>query len=187
MWIFFIQALAVLEHALRASKSQIGADYAMLVDISNHGAVMRLVINIHIRLSRFVNLVDGRPDKSGYRKFMIKTVSGPDDYAMIAEIVHRRYSRLVREDKPMPDLVLIDGGRGQLGAACKKLKQLGLKLQCASLAKEYEHVFVPARVSPIIMPHNNKALKILQYARDEAHRFGVSYNRNVLKRRTLGK
>ena len=69
----------------------------------------------------------------------------------------------------------------------KKLKQLGLKLQCASLAKEYEHVFVPARVSPIIMPHNNKALKILQYARDEAHRFGVSYNRNVLKRRTLGK
>ena len=148
-------------------------------DISNHGADYAVG-----SMSRFV---DGRPDKSGYRKFMIKTVSGPDDYAMIAEIVHRRYSRLVREDKPMPDLVLIDGGRGQLGAACKKLKQLGLKLQCASLAKEYEHVFVPARVSPIIMPHNNKALKILQYARDEAHRFGVSYNRNVLKRRTLGK
>ena len=118
---------------------------------------------------------------------MIKTVRGPDDYAMIAEIVHRRYSRLVREDKPMPDLVLIDGGRGQLGAARKKLKQLGLKLQCASLAKEYEHVFVPARVSPIIMPHNNKALKILQYARDEAHRFGVAYNRNVLKRRDAWK
>ena len=69
----------------------------------------------------------------------------------------------------------------------QKTKAIRPETTCASLAKEYEHVFVPARVSPIIMPHNNKALKILQYARDEAHRFGVSYNRNVLKRRTLGK
>ena len=148
-------------------------------DISNHGSDYAVG-----SMSRFV---DGQPDKSGYRKFMIKTVSSPDDYAMIAEIVYRRYSRLSLEKKPLPDLVLIDGGKGQLGAAYREIKRLGLKIPCASLAKEFEHVFVYGKTAPIIMPHSNKALKILQYARDEAHRFGVAYNRNVLKRKTLGK
>ncbi|MDI1495574.1 MAG: excinuclease ABC subunit C [Cenarchaeum symbiont of Oopsacas minuta] len=146
-------------------------------DVSNHGADYAVG-----SMSRFV---DGQPDKSGYRRFMIKTVRGPDDYAMISEIVRRRYSRLVREGKPKPDLVLIDGGLGQLGAAHKELERLNLNIQCVSLAKEREEVFILDKNTPIVMEHSNNALRILQYARDEAHRFGVAYNRRVRKSRTL--
>src|SRR3972149_1844753 len=142
-------------------------------DISNHGAQYAVG-----SMSRFV---DGKPDKSGYRKFKIKTVSGRDDYAMIAEIVKRRYYRLVEENSELPNLVLIDGGKGQLNAAERSLQSISVKVQCASLAKQNEEVFVPKRKNPIIIPRSSSALKILQHARDEAHRFGVTYNRNLRK------
>lgn len=140
-------------------------------DISNHGVDYAVG-----SMSRFV---DGMPDKSGYRKFKIKTVSGRDDFAMINEVVKRRYFRLDEEGEEMPDLVLIDGGKGQLSAAMSALQSLGVHLACISLAKENEEVFVPGRKEPIIIPKNNESLKILQFARDEAHRFGVSYNRSL--------
>jgi excinuclease ABC subunit C len=142
-------------------------------DISNHGAQYAVG-----SMSRFV---DGKPDKSGYRKFKIKTVSGRDDYAMIAEIVKRRYYRLLEENSELPNLVLIDGGKGQLKAAERSLQSISVKIQCASLAKQNEEVFVPKRKNPIIIPRTSSALKILQYARDEAHRFGVAYNRDLRK------
>jgi len=142
-------------------------------DISNHGAQYAVG-----SMSRFV---DGKPDKSGYRKFKIKTVSGRDDYAMIAEIVMRRYYRLLEENSELPNLILIDGGKGQLKAAERSLQSISLKVQCVSLAKQNEEVFVPKRKNPIIIPRNSKALKILQHARDEAHRFGVTYNRQLRK------
>ena len=142
-------------------------------DISNHGAEYAVGA-----MSRFVN---GRPDKSGYRKFMIKTVAGRDDFAMINEIVKRRYLRLDSEKSQMPNLVLIDGGKGQLGAALSALQSLGVRLECASLAKENEEVYVPSQKEPIAIPKSSQALKILQFARDEAHRFGVAYNRNLRK------
>ena len=142
-------------------------------DISNHGAQYAVG-----SMSRFV---DGKPDRSGYRKFKIKTVSGRDDYAMIAEIVKRRYYRLAEESLELPNLILIDGGKGQLKAAERSLQSISLKVQCASLAKQNEEVFVPKRKNPIIIPRSSSALKILQYARDEAHRFGVAYNRNLRK------
>jgi excinuclease ABC subunit C len=142
-------------------------------DISNHGAQYAVG-----SMSRFV---DGKPDKSGYRKFKIKTVSGRDDYAMIAEIVKRRYYRLLEENSELPNLVLIDGGKGQLKAAERSLQSISVKIQCASLAKQNEEVFVPKRKNPIIIPRSSSALKILQYARDEAHRFGVAYNRDLRK------
>lgn len=142
-------------------------------DISNHGAQYAVG-----SMSRFV---DGKPDKSGYRKFKIKTVSGRDDYAMIAEIVKRRYYRLLEENSELPNLVLIDGGKGQLKAAERSLQSISLKIQCASLAKQNEEVFVPKRKNPIIIPRSSSALKILQHARDEAHRFGVAYNRDLRK------
>ena len=113
-------------------------------DISNHGADFAVG-----SMSRFV---DGRPDKSGYRKFRIKTVSGRDDFAMISEVVKRRYYRLLGEDGDLPDLVVIDGGRGQLNAALKSLTSLGLKLPCVSLAKENEEVYVPKRPKPVVIP-----------------------------------
>jgi excinuclease ABC subunit C len=142
-------------------------------DISNHGVDFAVG-----SMSRFVG---GIPNKSGYRKFKIKTVSGRDDFAMIGEIIKRRYYRLLEENSELPDLILIDGGKGQLNASMKSLESLGLKLSCISLAKENEEVYVPKNKNPVIIPKNQSSLKILQYARDEAHRFGVAYNRTLQK------
>ncbi|MDX1595901.1 MAG: excinuclease ABC subunit UvrC [Nitrosopumilaceae archaeon] len=142
-------------------------------DISNHGVDYAVG-----SMSRFVN---GTPDKSGYRKFKIKTVKGRDDFAMIGEIIKRRYYRLVEEKKPLPDLVLIDGGKGQLHSATESLKSLGIKLACASLAKENEEIYLPNKKNSIILSKKDPALQILQHARDEAHRFGVMYNRSIRK------
>jgi len=142
-------------------------------DISNHGTDFAVG-----SMSRFV---DGKPNKSGYRKFKIKTVSGRDDFAMIGEIIKRRYYRLLEENSELPDLILIDGGKGQLNAAMKSLESLGLKLPCISLAKENEEVYIPKNKNPILIPKNQSSLKILQHARDETHRFGVAYNRTIQK------
>jgi excinuclease ABC subunit C len=142
-------------------------------DISNHGNDFAVG-----SMSRFV---DGKPDKSGYRKFKIKTVSGRDDFAMIGEITKRRYLRLLEENSQLPNLILIDGGKGQLNAALKSLQSLGLNLDCVSLAKENEEVFVPKQKNSIIIPKDSPSLKILQYARDETHRFGIAYNRTIRK------
>ncbi len=142
-------------------------------DISNHGDDFAVG-----SMSRFV---DGTPDKSGYRKFKIKTVYGRNDFAMIAEIIKRRYYRLLEEHSELPDLVLIDGGKGQLNAALDSLASLGLKLPCISLAKENEEVYVPKNRRPVLIPKYKSSLKILQYARDEAHRFGVTYNKTILQ------
>jgi len=142
-------------------------------DISNHGEDFAVG-----SMSRFVG---GIPDKSGYRKFKIKTISGRDDFAMIGEIIKRRYYGLLEENSELPDLILIDGGKGQLSAAIKSLASLGLKLPCISLAKENEEVYTPKSKTPIVISKNKSSLKILQYARDETHRFGVSYNRTIRK------
>ena len=140
-------------------------------DISNHGVDYAVG-----SMSRFV---DGVPDKSGYRKFKIKTVKGRDDFAMISEIVKRRYFRLLNEKSKLPDLVIIDGGKGQLSAALKAFQSLALNLPCISLAKQNEEVFKPGEIKSIIIPKEKTSLKILQHARDEAHRFGVAYNRKL--------
>ena len=142
-------------------------------DISNHGDDFAVG-----SMSRFVG---GQPDRSGYRRFKIKTVSGRDDFAMIGEVVKRRYQRLISEERDLPDLVLIDGGKGQLGAALDSLSELELDISCISLAKENEEVFVPNRQKSIIIPKTKQSLQILQYLRDEAHRFGVQYNRAIQK------
>ena len=142
-------------------------------DISNHGADFAVG-----SMSRFVG---GKPDKSGYRKFKIKTVSGRDDFAMIGEIIKRRYYRLLEENSELPDLIVIDGGKGQLTAATNSLNSLGMKLPCISLAKENEEIFLPKRKTSIVIPKQKPSLKILQYARDETHRFGVAYNRTIRK------
>ena len=142
-------------------------------DVSNHGTQYSVG-----SMSRIVN---GQPDKSGYRKFRIKTVSGRNDYAMIDEIVKRRYYRLSENNLELPNLILIDGGKGHLRAAEKALQSLSVKVECASLAKQNEEVFVSKSKNPIIIPRSSSGLKILQYARDEAHRFGVAYNRALRK------
>lgn len=142
-------------------------------DISNHGEEYAVG-----SMSRFV---DGKPSKSEYRKFRIKTVEGRNDYAMIHEIIKRRYLKLRIEKSKMPDLILIDGGKGQLSAALDALKNVGVNVPCISIAKENEEIYLPKMKEPVIISKENHALKILQHARDEAHRFGVSYNRALRK------
>lgn len=128
----------------------------------------------------------GRARKSEYRSYNIRGVSGPDDFASIAEAVTRRYERLLAEDRRLPDLVLIDGGRGQLGAAVSSLAQVGLSmLPVASLAKRDEEIYLQGRAEPVRLDRSSPALQIVQRIRDEAHRFAVTRHRKRRARRTL--
>jgi excinuclease ABC subunit C len=122
---------------------------------------------------------NGMPANSKYRQHNIKTVKGIDDFAMMAEVVHRRYSRLLKNKGPLPDLILIDGGPGQVGAAKSSLDALGLDIPMIGLAKRFEHI-ITTKKGPeevIVLPHSSPALKLLMHIRDEAHRFAVSSHR----------
>ncbi len=132
-----------------------------------------------------VTFKGGEPDKNEYRRFRIKKVRGVDDYAMMSEIVERRYRRLLKERKTLPDLILVDGGKGQLGTVLRTLKKLKIKLPVAALAKEYEHLFIPGRSLPIILAKNSSALYLLKQIRDEAHRFALAYHRKLRKKKLV--
>lgn len=124
-----------------------------------------------------VRFVNGKPDKASYRRFRIKLVEGQDDFAMMREVVGRRYSRLLAEGLAMPDLVLIDGGAGQLHAALDGMEEAGVRLPAIGLAKKEEEIYIPNRMHPLKLPRTNPALQLLQRCRDEAHRFAVTYQR----------
>ncbi len=132
-----------------------------------------------------VSFLNGKPDKSNYRRFKIKTVTGIDDFQMMAEVVFRRYSRLQREARMYPDLILIDGGKGQLGAAVEALQKLSVVIPIASLAKREEEVFVPGKRNSIVLAKESLGLQLLQRVRDEAHRFAVSYHRTLRSKNSL--
>lgn len=119
----------------------------------------------------------GKPDKSNYRRFRVRTVEKIDDFASIFEVVRRRYRRLMDERSQMPNLIVIDGGKGQLSAALEALSSIEVKIPVISLAKRLEEIFVPGLVFPIRLDKKDKALQFLQQVRDEAHRFAISYNR----------
>ena len=133
----------------------------------------------HQTVASMVCFVGGRPNRDHYRKFKIRDVSGIDDFKSMHEVVYRRYKRLQAEKAALPDLVLIDGGKGQLGAAQAALAELKLKLPLASLAKRIEEVFVPGRPDSILLPIGSPELSLLQRLRDEAHRFGITYHRSL--------
>jgi excinuclease ABC subunit C len=122
--------------------------------------------------------------KSDYRKFKVRSVEGrADDFQSMYEVVGRRYSRLLKEERPLPNLVLIDGGKGQLAAAARALHELGLEaLPTASIAKREELLFVKGRAEPVRIDHHSPVLHLIQMIRDETHRFAVTYHR---KRRTM--
>ncbi|HEU4563869.1 MAG TPA: excinuclease ABC subunit UvrC [Gemmatimonadaceae bacterium] len=129
---------------------------------------------------------NGRPKRSEYRKFKVKTVEGTDDFASMREVVTRYFTRRTSEEKPLPDLVVIDGGKGQLGVAREVLAELGLEeMQLISLAKREEEIFVPGRGESIRLSRRSAALRLLQRARDEAHRFAITYNRKRRAMRTV--
>jgi excinuclease ABC subunit C len=137
-------------------------------------------------VASMVVFVDGKPKKSEYRKFKIKTVVGPDDFASMREIIERRYTRVLNEGLELPDLIMVDGGKGQLSSAVEVLNKLGLSEQpIIGLAKRLEEVFVPEKSEPEMMPKASSGLKLLQQIRDEAHRFAITFHRSLRAKRTL--
>jgi len=132
-----------------------------------------------------VQFRNGIPDKKNYRRYKIKTVEGIDDFASIAEVVKRRYDRLIREDAEMPDLIIIDGGKGQLSAAGDSLRDLDLTIPVIALAKREEEVYLPGEVLPRLLDKHGMALHYLQEIRDEAHRFAIAYNRLLRKKTAI--
>jgi len=173
-------------------------------DISN-------ISTTHV-VASMVCFKDGVPDKSNYRRYRIRTVAGQDDFASMAEVVRRRYSRILLETKQispdlsefnqepvedavkrvqshpglvrLPDLIIVDGGKGQLGAACRELQRLGLTDRpIIGLAKEFEEIYRPGRPLPLRLPEDSGALQLLQRIRDEAHRFANSYHQLLMKKR----
>jgi len=122
----------------------------------------------------------GKPSKRDYRRFHIKTVTGPDDYASMQEVLLRRYSRLLREDAPLPQLIVVDGGKGQLSVAVKVLEDLGLtqKVAVIALAERLEEIYFPGDPDPLFLDKNGPTLRLLMQMRDEAHRFGLAFHRD---------
>jgi excinuclease ABC subunit C len=143
-------------------------------DISNLGQE-------HV-VSGMVNFRDAKPDRKNYRKFKIKTFEGQDDFAAVSEVVARRYRRLIEEKTQLPDLVMIDGGPGQVSAAKAALQSLGLQLPLIGLAKEHEEIYLPDEPTPRVFDENSKMMLLLRRIRDAAHDFSLGYNR---KRRQM--
>jgi excinuclease ABC subunit C len=145
-------------------------------DISNISGTLSVASTVCFR--------DGRPHKDHYRRYQIKTVEGSDDFASMAEAVSRRYARLRAEGGQLPDLVMVDGGKGQLMAALKALWQLDIRdLPVIGLAKQMEEIYAPDQSLPVQLPRNSPALHLIQRLRDEAHRFANAYHQKLRKRR----
>jgi excinuclease ABC subunit C len=130
---------------------------------------------------------DAKPSKKDYRHFNIKTVEGPDDFASMEEIIYRRYKRVMEENQPMPQLIVIDGGKGQLSAALESLEKLGLrgKVGIIGIAKRLEEIYFPNDPIPMYLDKRSESLKIIQQIRDEAHRFGITHHRSKRDKGTL--
>jgi excinuclease ABC subunit C len=137
-------------------------------------------------VASMVVFVDGKPRKSDYRKFKIRSVEGPDDFASMREVIERRYRRLVDEQGTLPDLIMVDGGKGQLSSAVEVLGSLGLaEVPIIGLAKRLEEIFMPGRSDPELIGKTSTGLRLLQQVRDEAHRFAITYHRSLREKRTL--
>jgi excinuclease ABC subunit C len=131
-------------------------------------------------VSACVVFKNGKPSKADYRHFNVKTVEGPDDFASMEEAVYRRYRRLLEEGQSLPQMIIIDGGKGQLSAALKALEQLDLrgKVAIVGIAKRLEEIFFPGDSLPIYIDKRSESLKVVQFMRNEAHRFGITHHRN---------
>lgn len=172
-----------IPHSLKELKEQLNLDRLPrrieCFDISN--------IQGSDTVASMVCFVDAQPRKNSYKRFHIKTVEGPDDFASMREVLARRYRRVMEERQHIPDLIIVDGGKGQLSSAVTALKEIGFYGQCdiVGLAKRLEEVFVPQKADPIMIPKTSSALKLIQRIRDEAHRFAITFHRNTRAKRTL--
>jgi excinuclease ABC subunit C len=138
-------------------------------------------------VSACVVFKDGKPSKKDYRHFKVQTVVGPDDFATMREVVYRRYKRVLEENEPLPDLIVIDGGKGQLSSAIESLTALGLygKVPIIGIAKRLEELYYPEDEFPLYLEKKSETLKIIQQIRDEAHRFGITHHRNLRSKNTF--
>lgn len=138
-------------------------------------------------VASMVRFVNGKPEKAGYRHFNIKTVTGPDDFASMREIVRRRYSRLLEESGQLPNLIIVDGGKGQLSSACEALKELSLykKIPVIGIAKKLEEIYYPEDPLPLHINKKSPGLQLVQQIRDEAHRFAITFHRLKRSQGTL--
>lgn len=136
-------------------------------------------------VAAMVCFINGKPDKKEYRHFNIKTVEGPNDFASMEEILTRRYTRLMNEETPLPQLVIVDGGKGQLSSACAALQRIGAfdKMSVIGIAKRLEEIYFPGDSTPVYLDKNSESLRLIQQLRDEAHRFGITFHR---KKRSKG-
>ena len=137
-------------------------------------------------VASLVVFVDGKPKKSEYRKFIINEVDGPNDFASMMEVIRRRYTRVIDEKKPLPDLIMVDGGKGQLSSAIKVLKEINMpEFEIIGLAKRLEEVFLPEHSEAQTIPRTSSSIKLLQHLRDEAHRFAITFHRQRRDKRTF--
>jgi excinuclease ABC subunit C len=146
--------------------------------------------NSHLQGTEYVSSMvyfeNGKPKKSEYRKYKLRTVEGNDDFAAMREVTARRYGRLLDENAELPDLIIIDGGKGQLSSAYEVMKDLGLTtIPMIGLAKRLEEVFVVGSSESVLLPRSSSSLKLLQQVRDEAHNFAITYHRNLREKRTI--
>jgi len=138
-------------------------------------------------VASMVRFVDGKPDKSGYRHFNIKTVEGPDDFASMKEIVGRRYLRLKEENSELPNLIIVDGGKGQLSSAVEALTELNIygEIPIIGIAKRLEEIYYPEDPLPLHISKKSQSLLLIQYIRDEAHRFAINFHRQKRSNNTI--
>ena len=137
-----------------------------------------------LAVASLVAFKDGKPDKENYRRFRIRTVHQSDDFAMMHEVLTRHFGRLLEEKRPLPDLVMVDGGKGQLSSAIDALVEIGCPpLPVIGLAKRNEEIYLPGRSEPVVLDRHDPALRMLQALRDEAHRFAITYHRELRNKR----
>jgi len=138
-------------------------------------------------VSAMVCFRNGEPDKKNYRHYHVKTVEGINDFASMSEVVYRRYRRLTEEESPLPQLVIIDGGKGQLGAALESIEKLGLtgKMTVVGLAKREESIFFPGDSTPLQLPYDSPVHLLIRRIRDEVHRFGITFHRQTRSKGTI--
>lgn len=146
--------------------------------------------NSHLQGTEYVSSMvvfeNGKPKKSEYRKYKIRSVEGNDDFAAMREVVRRRYSRALNEKTELPDLIIIDGGKGQLSSAYEVMSELGLtQIPMFGLAKRLEEIFTISSLDPLILPRSSSSLRLLQHIRDEAHRFAITFHRQLREKRTI--
>jgi len=171
----FPYALSALQRDLRLKEVPRRIECFDISNIQGSDSVASMVV-----------FVDGKPKKSEYKKFIIKEVEGPDDFASMQEVIRRRYTRLLENKEPLPELIMVDGGKGQLSSAVQILNSLGIKqYNIIGLAKRLEEVFFPEKSEPESIAKTSSGLKLLQQIRDEAHRFAITFHRVRRSKRTF--